>query len=147
MKTRVRAIIIEGSKILLIHRNKNGEEYWVFPGGGVDKGETPEIAMLREALEELGVSVDVGQQFAIHELNLEGKEPQQEIFFFCSITGGKLGTGNGPEFQEGTSYIGEYALEWVPFAEISRRRVMPEAMKTKLLKEVIDNENAIVERT
>lgn len=29
---------------------------WVFPGGGIDKGETPEIAGAREAFEEVGRS-------------------------------------------------------------------------------------------
>ncbi len=32
---RVAAVIIKDDKILLIRRIKNGQEYYVFPGGGV----------------------------------------------------------------------------------------------------------------
>ena len=42
-----RAIIIKGDKILLMHRKKDGEEFWVYPGGHLELGETPEQAMIR----------------------------------------------------------------------------------------------------
>lgn len=40
-----------------MHRRKNGEEYWVFPGGHIEKNETPEEAMKREVWEELSLKV------------------------------------------------------------------------------------------
>lgn len=136
MKTRVRAVILQEHSVLLIHRIKGGQEYWVFPGGGVEQGETQETALQREALEELGVVVSVDRQFAMHERDKEKQDPQQEVFYFCSITGGELGTGKGPEFQKGTHYEGMYALEWVSLASISQRNVVPDAIKAKLLEEV-----------
>ena len=60
MKRRVRAIIIRGNKLLLIKRIKKTGTYWVFPGGGVEAGETLERALQRECKEELGVLVTVG---------------------------------------------------------------------------------------
>ena len=41
-------------QILLIHRWKNGEEYFVIPGGGAESGETAVQAAQREIQEELG---------------------------------------------------------------------------------------------
>ncbi|MCC6569407.1 MAG: NUDIX domain-containing protein, partial [Anaerolineales bacterium] len=59
MRTRAGVVLIENNKIALIERHRAGLEYFVFPGGGVDEGESPEQAAVREAMEELGVEVVV----------------------------------------------------------------------------------------
>lgn len=40
-RTGIRAagILIKDNKILLIHRTREGKEFWVLPGGGVEKNE------------------------------------------------------------------------------------------------------------
>ena len=136
MKERVRAIIKEGDNILLIHRIKKGREYWVFPGGGVEKTDKDhKSALIRECDEELGVEVRVGGLVTTYEFGEAGNE-QCEYFYSCEITGGELGTGSGPEFQEGTHYEGMYALEWVPLKDFSSTNVQPEEVKWELQKEV-----------
>jgi len=135
MKERVRAIIKVDGNILLIHRIKKGREYWVFPGGGVEKTDTDQkSALIRECDEELGVDVRVGDLFTTYEFGEVGNE-QREYFYFCEITGGELGTGAGPEFQEGTHYEGMYALEWVPLEDLSIKNIQPEKVKKELQKE------------
>lgn len=57
MEQRATAVIIDNDKILLIHRYKNGKDYWVLPGGGIKIGETPESALVREVKEELSLVV------------------------------------------------------------------------------------------
>lgn len=47
-RIRAVAIIVNDAKVLLIHRISHGKEYHVFPGGGVENGETVERAVLRE---------------------------------------------------------------------------------------------------
>lgn len=54
MEKRVRALIIEEDKILLIKRVKANLSYFVIPGGGVEAGESNEEALIRECREELG---------------------------------------------------------------------------------------------
>lgn len=48
----VRGIILDGTQLLLAYSPVNME--YKFPGGGVDKGETLEMALERELLEECG---------------------------------------------------------------------------------------------
>ncbi|HYK73295.1 MAG TPA: NUDIX domain-containing protein [Pseudoneobacillus sp.] len=47
----VRAVIVRDGQILLIHSNKGD---YKFPGGGVEKGESHDHALLREIAEETG---------------------------------------------------------------------------------------------
>jgi ADP-ribose pyrophosphatase YjhB (NUDIX family) len=53
----VRAIITEDDKLLVMHRNKYGSEYFTLVGGMVNEGETLEEALKREVLEETGLKV------------------------------------------------------------------------------------------
>ena len=49
-------VFLAGNRVLLLKRADNGE--WGLPGGGVEDGETPFAAALREVLEETGHTVD-----------------------------------------------------------------------------------------
>lgn len=55
MRKAVRAIIIHENKLLVMHRNKFGKEYYTLVGGGIDFGETASQALHREIQEETGV--------------------------------------------------------------------------------------------
>jgi 8-oxo-dGTP diphosphatase len=125
---RVRAIILSDGKVLLIHRQKKGEQYYVFPGGGIEDVETHETALKREVLEELGLNVSVGNIFTDY---------QNEAFYFCTIVGGKLGTGDGPEFQIGSIDKGVYTPQWINYINFVQLTVFPEPIKIKLYEEVM----------
>lgn len=51
-RTAARAIIIRNEKLLVMKRNKFGDIYYALVGGGLDPGETPEQALIREVKEE-----------------------------------------------------------------------------------------------
>lgn len=40
---------------------------WEFPGGKIEPGETPEIAAVRECLEETGLAVEVVGTYPLHD--------------------------------------------------------------------------------
>jgi 8-oxo-dGTP pyrophosphatase MutT (NUDIX family) len=47
-------------RLLLIHeRLESGGAHWLTPGGGVEPGELPRDAAVRETLEEVGIGVDL----------------------------------------------------------------------------------------
>jgi 8-oxo-dGTP diphosphatase len=58
----VGVVIREGNHIALIRRAKEPSKgLWTFPGGAVELGESLEDAAKREALEETGLAIEVGE--------------------------------------------------------------------------------------
>ena len=55
------AIIVQSGKVLAARRKpgKHLSGYWEFPGGKIEKGESPEECLVRELSEELGIEVRV----------------------------------------------------------------------------------------
>lgn len=51
-------LVDDSSRVLLIHeRLEDGSTHWLTPGGGVEDGEDPRDAAVREALEEAGIPI------------------------------------------------------------------------------------------
>ena len=85
----VAALIWEKDKFLICQRpsNKARGLLWEFVGGKVEPGETMVQALWRECMEELGVKVDVGQQF----MQVTHEYPDMLIrltLFHCTIPEG-----------------------------------------------------------
>ena len=61
MDTRVAAyaLVLEGDTILLPHWSSDAGSGWTMPGGGIDPGEHPEDAAVRELWEETGYHVEL----------------------------------------------------------------------------------------
>ncbi|MBV6402786.1 MAG: RNA pyrophosphohydrolase [Anaerolineales bacterium] len=95
MRTRAGIVLIEDHKVALIERHRAGLEYFVFPGGGVDEGESPEQAAAREAMEELGVEVAIKQKVA--EIYFD---TSTQIYFLVERVAGEFGAGTGEEFTD-----------------------------------------------
>jgi len=66
----VTAAVIENDGNILIAKRKRGGRLggkWEFPGGKLEKGETPEQCLKRELLEELGLVTEIGELICKNE--------------------------------------------------------------------------------
>ena len=121
MRIRAGIVLIKDNKVALIERHRAGLDYFVFPGGGMDEGETPEQAAIRETLEELGIEVAIKQKVA--EINLGPKSRQ--IYFLVEHVSGEFGTGTGEEFTDSDPNDpdeGIYVPIWMPIAELPQHQ-------------------------
>jgi ADP-ribose pyrophosphatase YjhB (NUDIX family) len=134
MKNRVRAVIIKNSKVLLIKRIKKESIYWVIPGGGVDKKETKKEALIRECKEELGIKIKTKGLLLKVSSRKPETEGQNEYFYLCSIVDGILGSGQGPEFQQYSSYVGKYKIEWRNIKNLGKIDLKPKEIKDLIYK-------------
>ena len=59
----VAAIVVDGSGRIFATQRGYGEwkDWWEFPGGKIEAGETPEQALRREIREELDAEIEVGE--------------------------------------------------------------------------------------
>ncbi|MBI4760116.1 MAG: NUDIX hydrolase [Chloroflexota bacterium] len=137
MRTRAGIVLVEDSKVALIERHRAGLDYFVFPGGGVDEGETPEQAAVREAKEELGLDVTVKKKVAEIHFDLS-----VQIYFLVEKVGGEFGSGTGEEFTDAdpdNPEEGIYIPIWMPLEELRRHdNVYPAGVKELLLKAQTD---------
>lgn len=87
MRKTARAIILnEDKKLLVFERNRRYgmfgkvHHYYSIPGGGIEEGETPEQAVVRELREEMLIDI-APQQLIIHQIAIED---QREHFYFLA---------------------------------------------------------------
>jgi len=88
MLSVVAAVIESGGKILVCQRRRGDafELLWEFPGGKVKPGETPEQALARELLEELGVAATIGPElFRTQHRYAELSDALELKFFSASV--------------------------------------------------------------
>ena len=120
---RASAIITNKNKVLLIHRKKEGEEYWVFPGGGIEEGETPGEAIRREVLEETSLKVTKCN----YSFDYLDENKVAHPVFVCRVEKGKPKLG-GPEAEK-NSEEDWYCPEWIELSDAAKLNVYPEEGK------------------
>jgi 8-oxo-dGTP diphosphatase len=124
---RIVGIIIKDGKIILLHRIKDGREYYVFPGGGMEKGETEKDTIKREIKEEL--SLDIIDFKKIFEIENQGNK---EVYYLITEFNGHLQLG-GPE-KNRMNKNDQYIIEWIELSKIKEiDNLYPKEAVLKLL--------------
>ncbi len=126
MPDRAAGIIIQKRHILLIQRFKDGQEYYVFPGGGVEVGETDMEACAREVREETGLEI------AWIEAAFDHAGPRRPVhYFFVEPLPGDLQL-SGPELLK-RSEQNRYLPQWVPLVRLAEVDLRPVEVRAALV--------------
>lgn len=116
------AVIIEDDQVLLSHWNENGRSGWSMPGGGIDAGEDPADAAVREIFEETGYHAVLDELIGIdsHVVPAEARmHPNAgplhaiRIIYRAHVIGGELTNEMDGSSDE---------AKWVPLADVPQLR-------------------------
>jgi 8-oxo-dGTP pyrophosphatase MutT (NUDIX family) len=137
---RSRVIIVQDHCVALIKRERPGRDtYYLFPGGGLEAGETSEEAAVREALEELGLHIRVQRLVGMQEI-----DGMSQYYYLASVEGGTFGTGQGREIIGPTDPVaGVYTPLWIPISKLSSYNVRPPRLAEALSTGRIAGWNAV----
>ncbi|MDE2144871.1 MAG: NUDIX domain-containing protein [Patescibacteria group bacterium] len=121
-RTRAVAIIVNDGDVLLLRRISHGKEYYVFPGGGVENGETVEQAVEREAWEETSLKIKIKKLLYHHIYN----DNTEQFFYLCDYLSGEPKLGDANEAQEmARSSVNFYNPEWHEIKNLPRLLLYP----------------------
>lgn len=140
LTVRVAGIVQMNDGFVLMHRknvvrNKDYQEYYTFPGGHLEEGETLEEGVIREIKEEFGIHVKVVRK--LYELE-NSRVNMKEYFFLCEYVDGEFGIGDGEEFSNNPEYkdSGEYIPEIVKRENISELILLPLEIKERFIQDL-----------
>ncbi|WP_326768826.1 NUDIX domain-containing protein [Streptomyces sp. NBC_01591] len=107
------AIIVDGGKVLMIRRReREGKLLWAFPGGGIEAGESPEQAAVREVAEEVVLEVK-----AVRVLG-DRVHPNTGVhmtYVACEAISGEAVVGDAEEIAEVAWLSHEEIPTYVPY--------------------------------
>lgn len=136
---RIRAvgILIKEDEVLLIHRiNHHKYEYFVFPGGGVEEGETIEQAVVREFKEETTIEIKIDKLLYHHIYDND----TEQYFYLCNyIKGEPKLADDSPEKKEMLQGREFFNPLWVKIEELKNMLVYPLEIRDLLLKDYKNN--------
>lgn len=113
------AVICRENKIFATQRGYGDyKDWWEFPGGKIESGESPEQALKREILEELAAEISVGRKIMTVEYDYPTFHLSMDCFV-CTLIRGE------PELleHEAAKWLSRSELDSVPWLPADREVV------------------------
>lgn len=132
MKKSARAIIIKDGRLLVMHRNKQGNQYYTLVGGKIEKGETAEQALVREVREETTLQLNQYRLVFIEKPDL--RFGTQYIYLAEYNKGKAILPTNSMEARISQQGKNLYRLKWLLLDQLSEYRLLSETLKRTIIK-------------
>lgn len=119
-RNRSAGIVIKDGKVLVMHRINKGDEYWVFPGGGQEEGETLNQTAVREIDEETTVKVSA-IKLLYHIIWDTGEE---NFFYLCEYESGEPHLSEtSEEYEQSKGSEQVYEPMWIEIDRLSNLKL------------------------
>ncbi len=139
MTIGVRAIIKDGDSVIMVsHKEKAHGHFLLFPGGGVEKGESIFQAVEREVREETHLFVEAKKILYLREVTYKGGFGI-EIYVLCALVDGELKLGHDPEHAKNNQVL--VGVERIPISELNRYDWKPEELRDLLQADILAGAN------
>ena len=121
LRNSVKAIIVEGGRLLVVRKRRGRDEYCVLPGGAQRPGEKLADTLVREVREEVGATVQVGdlkhvRDYISSQHEFAGEDAglhQVEFWFECRLLDRP---GAVAQSEPDRRQIG---VEWIALADLA----------------------------
>ena len=113
---KVVAAILQKEDKILIARKKEGKPlagYFEFPGGKIEKGETPEESLARELMEEMKIKIDVKEYVGESIYDYGNGKVISLLGYISEIIDGEIKLSDHDRY------------EWVTLEEINNYKIAP----------------------
>ncbi len=115
MGTRAQCIVHRKNRLLMVKHRLDGKEWWCLPGGGMEEGETPAEATIRELKEECCVNGTI-----VRETGIVVYSPDDRAHtFLVNIGNQKPALGTDPDYPQNKQVLVD--LKWLALSEIPER--------------------------
>lgn len=121
-RDRAVAVVVRDGQVLVIRRHKDGRDYCVLPGGGVEQDEQPRQAVLRELVEETGLTGTVTS-----ELGTVEHSDRVAHYFVVDVEPGLIKLGE-PEASH-QSATNRHTPGWLPLDRLDTENLQPESVR------------------
>ena len=107
------ALILDNGRVFATQRGYGAyKDWWEFPGGKIEPGETPKEALKREIREELAAEIEVGDFLATVEYDYPEFHLSMDCFW-CRVLEGEL------------KLLEHEAARWLPLDDLLQVKWLP----------------------